>query len=536
MVKLPEPNSWNLMFFVFAIALILLFSPTLSTHVKPNGPMIGGDVYQAFGAANAIGQGHSPWQDAVYAGEYNWYPWLFHVLTVLLAKVTFSSIASVFVWMPLIVTLLLAVVYNRLGKELFNPAVGFLTAFIVVFMTGVGHNSQVPVPVNFSYVIAGAYFLFLYRAHESRLLKDMLLTGVFLGLVGLTHLHTFFACLVVLASYLFVSIIFKNTGSKGFRIPMAPIKLFVVALVVGFLVALPYLYPISTYGFTTARPIGAEIGSEAPKVSTLFYENSILVVPLFYLAAFGLFLGYKRRNSADLIAWSLVLACFFGLAHDLVTTPLLHFELQPYKFSFLTGPAYALAAAFAIYYIAQQLLKAASLKKDALPYIVAVLAILLLFTFSAGRGYFTGQAFSNQWGADQELPVFFSDTVEWVLQNTENDAVLFSGPFTGNIVNTWTGRRVAVSEISHSSIFLDIEKKYADAQEFYTSPPERAHEIAKSYGADYVLISVYEYQQYQQMGFDPAGLVGSDKFEVVKEWQYPSDGGQMLSTYVLSVE
>jgi len=57
--------------------------------------------------------------------------------------------------------------------------------------------------------------------------------------------------------------------------------------------------------------------------------------------------------------------------------------------------------------------------------------------------------------------------------------------------------------------------------------------LEKDYQADYVIINVFEYQM-----FNPAGInkfLESGHFEVIKAWEYPTEG-QSLQTYVLEVK
>ena len=77
-----------------------------SQFAQVPGPLYGGDLYFHYGHAVELRDGGSVFASNHYLGEYEHYPWLFHIIIASLASMLGVSVMPVFIFFPIFTPIL----------------------------------------------------------------------------------------------------------------------------------------------------------------------------------------------------------------------------------------------------------------------------------------------------------------------------------------------------------------------------------------------------------------------------------------------
>ncbi|MFH1786617.1 MAG: hypothetical protein ABH829_03160 [archaeon] len=520
---------------ICAVVAVVLFS-SFSMFERPNGPLIGGDVYQALGIVNYLNNGNSPFYDSAYRNTYAWYPWLWHYMVVFIHIITGFDFFRILVWLPLFLTIAFLYSYYRLGKALFGEFAGVLTAFFALFFTSPGTDSLVPVPVNLSYVILPWVLYFMYKYSTGKRQRDGICAGISLGLLGLTHVHTYVAAWLMMFVLSFLLVAFASFSRKpALRIPIERLKQIGLVLAIGFIISMLFWGPlIAKYHLVPTRSIESTLGFEggSPPVFTKDLWGSTFGQGAFFvLGLLGAYSMYKSRRPQDIIGLAFLLSAYAGIFHFYVTYPLLGILFQPHKFYFVLGVGLSIAAAVGVKLVADALVERKIISQDKVVFVVLLFMLLLA---PLGPMKYKENAFKDEWSAAEPVPPIFKDTADWISENTPKDAIIAANPLTAFMINALTGRGVVANEMGHSSPYSELERLTAEVNTIYMSTDEaEAYALLKENGAQYLVINIYELQYYAQSG-------GLDKFfnsphyKPVAVFEY-GEGDNSLVTAVLEV-
>lgn len=102
-------------------------------------------------------------------------------------------------------------------------------------------------------------------------------------------------------------------------------------------------------------------------------------------------------------------------------------------------------------------------------------------------------------------PEVFSDTMDWIKENTPKDAVILSWWDYGHWIRLFGSRETVISDpcknkicqdtVTPNTTFSRFEpvEKVEDVARFFTSNEEEAYSIIQKYGVDYVMVSYEEF-------------------------------------------
>ena len=489
---------------LIAVPVIVIQLFMLLQFQQLPSPVYGGDSYWHAGEALNIYDGAAPWENLQVSGEYAYYGWLNQLLVAWIARTFSASVESAYIFYPLLLTPLVAVVSYFLGREFFGDR-KFAIVLSLISVTS-GFTLIDPMRILGDLVLSMAFILFLTRAIRSGKISDRIAAGFLLGIAGLTHVIAFPA----LASFTFIVFLYR-TFLDHISIKFNPdesrllvvveerknsvirgITVFLPVLVIGFIISLLFFGPIIfVYHGVVKNPLqdytepdlskyGLEVLGETLGYSFLNISGPLLLV-ISLVSLLGLYaVTIGRRDLHKGMIFLLAASAIIMGFHYLVTVPLLGKALIPlYFYSFLMRAAIPLLFTSAVVFIYSRIAEKA---RGVL--VLAVLLFLVINIFST-----MSSAYNDTWaqnGRSAAFPVF-AEITSWVDANTARDDVFLSHEELSFAVNSLTTRKVVVSRRTHFSPYLDIDQRIADAAVIlYGNSSEKRQELIEKYGIKYI--------------------------------------------------
>lgn len=497
--------SWQAKLALAAVLVYLIIALTqyLKLQHLP-GPFYGGDLYAHHGfALNYIANGF--WTDPYFVGHYAFYPWLGNYLFIFLSLLPGLSLMQAEMYVGLLSTILSALAFWLLGRQLFKNNTHALIFLLIALGTrGIpdGAPNLMPWLITIPF-----WFAFWLRAEEQPYRwRWKLLAGLFMGLTSLAHVAFFIAGMALFAFTIAAEFV-RNILQKKNRteVVIDALKLYGPMLIAGFLVSLLFYGPIiANYHAKTLNPLFQYNGPDIRELGigwmlkTLFRYtfdfSSLAASALTVLTLIGLavcIMNFGRKMPRYAVWW--YLAGALAPLHHIVTRPLLDRWVLP---SHLWGIWIAMLA-FAVYGIiavtqyAEKRWTSVNIQRIALIGAIILSAALFFNQFNAYR--------ANPW-------VQFGERLEpttkawlalgdWMRQNTDVNDVVLSGDETCFAMNGVSGRKCVFVRRTHANYFVDVEQRYADGVVMlYGNNTKLTKELLANYSVDYLLLDAYMQQ------------------------------------------
>ncbi len=194
--------------------------------------------------------------------------------------------------------------------------------------------------------------------------------------------------------------------------------------------------------------------------------NAMIIFPWLALLIIPYYL-YRKRDDKDFSHFAII--PFFWTA---VTLAMAWYKL---KFTYTFGLPIALCGGFIIWQTFEVIKKRGDLEK----FIAVALVLLLLMTGIAAGSFFVTQRPPNI-----ETTAGWKDALLWMKDNTPEDSKVFNWWDEGHWISFIAERSVS---IDNRNISMEGDANFA--QFILAEDENKAYEIVKSYGADYVIIS-----------------------------------------------
>ncbi|MBI4448845.1 hypothetical protein HY641_02350 [Candidatus Woesearchaeota archaeon] len=501
--------GWQEYAVCFIIAAWLVLELGLFAQYKSlPSPVYGGDVYYHFSVINHIANGNSPLMNSQFLGEYAHYPWIFHLLVAMIAWLTGVGALTAAIYAPLLTTLLAGVISYQLGKKVFGSK-SFGVLFCLYWTTW-----QIPhaAPSPFAELVVWplAILALLWASDEGAPLWKRALVGVAVGLCGLAQVVLWVAVFLYLALLVTWRIVEKHISHHdGWRV-IDPagiartlkeqiiwiLPIILVALPIGLLFWGPGIFVYG--GVTPNRWADYVAAGDTMTLSALwngvrgffFVMRTWVTIAMSVLVIMGtVFVAtrFKRFQTPTL----LFLTGWIGYVHPIITVPFFHTSIGYYAFGYIFDLAKPLLMFTAIYLIYKST-PTAQLK-------LAVYGISALIFVA--NGYYTYAAYdTDQWtNAGRQENVMLGLAAEIIDQAPEDAVFLVTHEETGFALNAMTGKKVVLARRTHTSPFVDVNKRIADAAVMlYGNDSSTVRRLLSNYGVIYLYEDFYSYQQQTQ--------------------------------------
>lgn len=479
--------------------VVMLFTLYLRLKHLP-GPYYGGDLYAHHGfALNYIANGF--WSDPYFVGHYSFYPWLGNYLFIFLSVLPGVSLMQAENFVGILTTILSAFAFWLLGMQVFKNRTWALVLVLLSLATR-GIPSGAPNLVPWMITIP-FWFAFWLKAEETKLLRDKLLAGLFIGLTSLSHVAFFLSGISIFFFTIIIEILLKPNKKQAIS---DGIKLYGPMVLTGFLVSLLFYGPIIVnYQAKSLNPLFEYNG---PAVETLgigwalktilnttFNFGSVLLSILTVLTVLGLLLcivNFGKKQPRHVLLW--YVAGALVPLHHLVTRPLLGRWVLP---GHLWGIALPMLI-FAVYGIRAITQHAESRWPQAnVPRVMLVLVLLFGAVFTV---HYYNEYRNDRWTQFGEklepMTQAWLAVGDWARNNTDINTVFLAHDETCFAINGVSGRKCVFVRRTHANYFVDVEQRYADgAVIFYGNNKLVTQKLLQDYDVDYVMLDAVMMQQ-----------------------------------------
>lgn len=487
----------------FAVMSTQIF--TISQFRQFPGPLYGGDIYWHYGETLDIYNGNPPWANHQVPGEFAYYGWLTQFLIAWTSKITGISLEAVYLYFPAVLMLFLCLSAYYLGKEIFgekNNAIIF-----TLLLASIGYTVTNIWRILGDLVLMMMFLTFLIRAAKTGKLKYSVLSGLSMGLAGLTHVIAFPA----IASFMFFYFVYESfLGNFRISFDFKESKLavstresktslkkklfiFIPILIIGFLISLLFFGPIIfVYKGDAKNPLHEYTEPDMTKygVSSLIESLSITFFNTSNPAAFiisvmaliGFYFAVKKRQEIPArIIFVLIFSAFITGFHYFITLPIFGRAIIPmYFFGFLTKIAVPLLFVYALVELIKFIEDFGHRKL--IKYAIAVFLVVNLASIAMAT-------YNDQWvsyGRTDRAQVY-KEIQSWIIENTNDSDIFLSHEELSFAVNGLTARKVMISRRTHFSPYLDIDKRIADADVIlYGNNSQLTSQLIKEYGVTYL--------------------------------------------------
>lgn len=491
--------SWQALGLIAAILVFCILAFTqISSFVHIPSPVYGGDFYRDRGFSNSISIGNSVFSDPQYAGEHPYFPWLYYLL-VAAANIFMHNIDKAFLFFPLLSIPLCAAGFYLLLKQLLkNKTFAALGAALILATL----QPMISSPKWFATWVLLPFFLYFWmRNDESQKVADILLAGLFLGLIGMCHTNVFIGAAVIFILGVLAKAALSYLDEKKLKQAIIPaLRAYFTALPIAFVVMLPFILPIALkYRFHILNNSNEYALLDVSKTGfvwlvkstwSLFFNTSS--VPAFIIGILALaglifsILNYKKQYVFPAV-W--LLSIIAGAGHHLVTIPLTgRFIVTPAHVFSNSYVLTFLLAAVGIKWVYSYLKKSVSEQAFAA---AAIIVLIVPFTYISFNNYTSDRWVQYGKGWDSGTKALY-DAGAWIEQNTDKSDIFIANDESAFALNALSGRKFAFLRRVHSSYFLDVNKKYADGFVIlYGNNSELRAQLIREYNIKYLYIDSF---------------------------------------------
>ena len=451
---------------VSIVILCLIQFSLLSKFVQVPGPFYGGDLYYHYGHAVDIREGGSIFASSHFLGEYEHYPWLFHVLVAFMSLLFGITVLKAFIFFPIIITILAGVIFYFLVLKLTGSKTISLVSALLWMVMSIPSSH----PTTFSAKVIIPFFALMLFSADTR--NKKILAGIAYGLAGLAHVTAFLGASLIILFYFIYKVIEKEKAGKinyAERIKNQVIFFLPIA-VIGILIAMLYWWaPIFVYHGQTPNnwqeygSIGVanlNISWILKSFGNVFFNTSgVLPFVISIISLLGVYIALTHLRKFNFMIILLV-ASLAGIIHPWLTMPLFGTSFGFYRF-----PEIVLLPAAALFFGIGALIIFNSFRNENTKKLVlAVLIGLVVVNFYSVYAKYD----NDQWtkvgrSITPDTGLMFAAS-DFFIQNTGvNDVILASNGESEFAINALTGRKVVYMRSTHASPYADVNKRVADS-------------------------------------------------------------------------
>jgi hypothetical protein len=314
--------------------------------------------------------------------------------------------------------------------------------------------------------------------------------GLWLGLLGWVFIIHWGFVSAGLVGYLLLGAFLKK------RSVVPEIPKFAVVIMVGLLVALPYIYLLATYfphAVTLARganpdfPTRSTWGDMLATGSSLFFRVTFDLGPVFYLGLFGVADWVRRRGRAEILWASMVVSAYLLWCLNV----LLYYTARAREadeFYYFLVFVLSIAAGNGAYRLASLvsiLVKGVRLPHSTASAAVPVLVVVATTTLVSPYWWHPLKMDAHYRASLRRLPHVLTDTRDWILEETNADDIFISSSELGQWIPALTGRRLLYpyrqwrEDVRLLMTELDYEPEWAETQTVYVVFDDSLSEMLK---------------------------------------------------------
>ncbi len=478
-----------LLFLAFVLNLAVIHGR--KTPVGGNG----GDTIIHMAMIRGIYLGRNPFLDQHYNVYPNWYPFFYHSIIALLAKLTHVSIWNLMIWTPLLFAMLMVASWYLLGQELDEKYGGLLLGALSFLIMG---SQLFPNPKALVPVLLPLVYLEILRYIYGRKRRHGVYAGVLLGFMLWTHVG---AALPVLTGASLYALLRLKRDKNLLLIPLVAV-----------IIISPYFLNIVLH----VQP-GATGVVEGNWLRELMLYRTLLRIrpPVWGLALIltALLFAFKRRESRGF--WKFIYVSLGAMLLVNLVPSILYstigIKIFPSRFAIPLHYTYILLYFYAI----RELLRGVGAKKVAVYSISAMLIVYGSFAFI----HYNNTNFSSRYTYKpfESLAGNYTRGLlkvsEWVRGNTKRGDYLIGHPYTLEWIAGFTGRPVVAVTYGHGNPFLNMEQRREDIRQFFLNSQERK-EIVGKYGIRYIILG-----PFTERAYNVTADSFSDDFRLVFKWK-----------------
>ncbi|MFA5049585.1 MAG: hypothetical protein WC501_01105 [Candidatus Micrarchaeia archaeon] len=523
-------DKFDYIFIVLLLYTTFISFSLVSTLKQIPSPIYGGDYYNGLGGVIHILDGGNVLDSAQMLGQIPWVPWLYHFSVAVFSKITgLDAINSLLYFSIPIqifsVILLYLFAYKLTGKK-------YLGLILIPLLLAIGTFPTFKYS-DFASILIIPLFLFSFLIFiRNQNLKNAIISGIILGLVGLSNSQAFFDGFIFLGFSAIIFLVPEIYNLKEKKIIFSnevkdKIKFFAIIFLIGFLISLLFWFqPIFIFKGFTPNDIQnittPDLSNAGYLWKTIFDSLTPLVLPyssgiliIFSLInLFGLYYiakNFKKLESKFMLV--LILAWIFCSIHPLFTLPL--FDLHLVNFMLvdqISRFTSLLVIAFGLLFLNEKI--------SSKNWKILIFTALFLLAFSNYSDAWN-QKEDNIWIQQGKLELFepFVMLSDWTRENTNVNDVFLTTNEDGFMFNAICGRKILSYRRAHTSPYIDINQRMADqAIIVYGENDAKREELLEQYNVKYLLWTnrwVLNEFQFDENGqfigfFDPLTILDNE--------------------------
>ena len=434
--ELTKKIGWQ-DYLLIALIIFYIYSQIslISQYNALPSPILGGDYYYQLGHVNHIAEGGGLLKGSNIFGNLPGYLPFYSVLVVGFSLITgLEPMYAMLYFSPVLIAIAFFVMYLFLNRIFDNKEASLITLFLYITIS----SSFIFKYSKFTgFVLMPLFYLFLVRSYENNKLSDLIICGIILGLLGISHTIAFISGMAVLFVFLiyYNLVRFFDFKAKKLKIVKSDfniaIKTFLIIFAIGFIIAQLYFFkPLFVYGLKTSPHYiewnGLDFSSG--KVMWVFFVNTIkgtffnfngfyIITSLLSIAGLALFIMSKKTAKSKIVA-VLLAAIFLGTFHYFATMLLLGTNFYPERMNdFLFFFVGLILICFAVKYF---------LQKVPHKYVKVLVVIVLILIAAYNVASFKEYKFTNQWVQNAKAPLDerFAEMRDFVFENTDVNELL----------------------------------------------------------------------------------------------------------------
>ena len=490
----------DLLFLILLLVSLYVAVTYVGQFKQIPSPLYGGDYYNGLGGVYHIFDGGSFLESSQMKGELPWVPWFYHLSVALFSKLIgmdpmFGLLNfSHFIMLSsgIILYLFLQKLTNNKYFALVVLPLLFSTSFFPTFKYSV-FAELIPIPL----------FLFsLFLFIKVPTLKRAILSGILLGIVGISNTQTFFVGFLCFGFVALAFLLPKLINLKTFKLDLnnkskEQLKLYTIIFIIGFALSLLFWFkPIFIYHGSTPNDIQnittpdiTDSGTLWKLVSSHLYSvfipyNSGILLLFTLLTLLGLYkLLLTNSNPESKFALVLLIVWLFLIIHPLITLPLLKMQFVISMMSEKLQPTVApILMCFGLLFISEKL-------KERKTLLIIAFVVLFLISFNNFWEIWSTKG-SGQFEEMAKAPLLapWAELSTWIRSNTNVNDVFLTTNEDGFMLNALSGRKIVSYRRAHASPYINMHERMADqAVMVYGTDDEKRVELMEKYDVKYLL-------------------------------------------------
>jgi len=487
----------NPFFYILLIANILLLFQFINPIQQIGGPIYGGDLYFFMGHTIHLYEGGSVFQSSHDALSYEAYPWFYHWIDAVSAKLFSQDIYSYNIYvLPFIFGLLSFVLAYLLFRLIFKDklfslimAEYWFALKFILFYTASGFADRIMlllIPIS----------ILSYFQKKSNL--KLFSIAIVIGISGMTHLHLFTFAFMFFSIMALIDLYKDKEKRKENTIKYSSV------LVGGFLIGLIYLcVPLLIYRGQTVNNWQQYTAGFMTLSRFLPYVYGSLARSFIgkVLTVLGIVLFFNLKNKKKFYpALYITLIGLFGIFHPIITNPIIGTDFGWYKYGSVSQLGFFIFFALFWYYIFN--ISKAYMGK-LLNHKLIVTAIVLIAFFASLYFIISPRIDNDRWSQlaySEENSNYARSIYDTISYHTDVDDV-FIGEHGETLfsLNAVSGRKILFMRRTHFTPFVDVDKRIADAAVIlYGNDSKKSQELINEYNILYYYTDYYAIQNKAQ--------------------------------------